>query len=73
MEYAKLPEQFGFKEPNETQRQACWQTQFVTYFAAVELSEKSKKVHVARLLNAAGLLSQEIHELFIFASNDFKV
>ena len=43
---------------------------FNTYFTAVELK-------VARLPNAAGAEAQEIHDLFLFASNedkkDFKV
>ena len=70
MEYVKPPEPFAFEEPNAPQRWARWQKQFVTYFTAAELSEKSKKVQVARLLNAAGPEAQEIHELFTFADNE---
>ena len=70
MEYVKPPEPFAFEEPNAPQRWARWQKQFVTYFIAAELSEKSKAVQVARLLNAAGPEAQEIHELFTFAENE---
>ena len=70
MEYVKPPEPFAFEEPNAPQRWARWQKQFVTYFTAAELSEKSKIVQVARLLNAAGPEAQEIHELFTFADNE---
>ena len=72
MEYVKPPEPFAFEEPNAPQRLARWQKQFVTYFTAAELSEKSKKVQVARLLNAAGPEAQETHELFTFANNEEK-
>ena len=44
MEYVKPPEPLAFEEPNALQCWARWQKQFITYFTAAELSEKTKKV-----------------------------
>ena len=73
MEGVKAPDAFSFEEPNTPQRWARWMKQFVTYFDAAELDQKPKKVQVARLLNAAGVEAQEIHELFIFANDNEKL
>ena len=72
MEFVKPPEQFSFEEPNAPQRWVRWEKQFNTYFTAAELATKSKEVQVARLLNAAGAEAQEIHDLFVFASDEEK-
>ena len=72
MEFVKPPDAFSFEEPNAPQRWARWEKQFRTYFTAAELGEKSKEVQVARLLNAAGAEAQEVHELFVYWSEDEK-
>ncbi len=73
MEFVKPPEPFVFDGPNAPQRWARWEKSFSTYFIAAELSEKSTAVQVARLLNAAGMEAQEIHETFTFASDAQKL
>jgi hypothetical protein len=70
MEFVKPPEAFVFDGPNAPQRWARWEKTFETYFVAAELSEKSKEVQVARLLNAAGTEAQEIHDTFTFTNED---
>ena len=72
MEFIKPPETFVFDGPNAPQRWARWDKSFNTYFVAAELDTKSKAVQVARLLNAAGVEAQEIHETFTFANDEEK-
>ena len=72
MEFVKPPDRFAFEEPNAPQRWARWVKEFETYFVAAELSGKSQEVQVARLLNAAGPEAQEVHDLFVYATEDDK-
>ena len=72
MEFVKPPEAFIFDGANTPQRWARWEKAFNTYFVAAELNTKAKAVQVARLLNAAGMEAQEIHETFTFANDEEK-
>ena len=72
MEFVKPPEQFVFDGPNAPQRWEWWKKQFHTYFVVAELDGKPKEVQVARLLNAASAEAQEVHEQFVFATEDEK-
>ena len=43
-----------------------WEQQFLTYYAAAELSKKEKSTQVAILLHCAGPEAQEVHRTFEF-------
>lgn len=64
------PDPFSFDGADVSQRWTRWEKAFRTYFKASEYKKKPKDIQVAILLNLAGQEAQEIHEQFVFETEE---